>query len=77
MPELRFAPSTLRNCVPTGAAHEAAAGHTSAVPSGNYMLQYYVPFTDYPQLLQQLRSSCKTLDTVENSNCLIISDKVY
>lgn len=25
--EFRFAPSTLRNFVPPGAAHEAAAGH--------------------------------------------------
>ena len=34
-PEFRFASSTLRNFVPSGAAHEAAAGHTPAVPSGN------------------------------------------
>lgn len=33
--EFRFAPSTLRNFVPPGAAHEAAAGHTLSEPSGN------------------------------------------
>ena len=31
--EFRFAPSTLRNVVPSGAAHEAAAGHTLSEPS--------------------------------------------
>ena len=35
-PEFRFAPSTLRNFVPPGAAHEAAAGHALSEPSGNY-----------------------------------------
>ena len=34
-PELRFASSTLRNFVPSGAAHEAAAGHALAEPSDN------------------------------------------
>ena len=35
-PEFRSAPSTLRNFVPSGAAHEAAAGHALAEPSDNY-----------------------------------------
>ena len=35
LPESRFATSTLRNFVPSGAAHEAAAGHAPAEPSGN------------------------------------------
>ena len=35
-PEFRFAPSTLRNFVPSGAAHEAAAGHALSEPSDNY-----------------------------------------
>ena len=35
-PEFRFAPSTLLNFVPSGAAHEAAAGHALAEPSDNY-----------------------------------------
>ena len=30
--EFRFASSTLRNFVPSGAAHEAAAGHALAEP---------------------------------------------
>ena len=34
--EFRFASSTLRNFVPSGAAHEAAAGHALAEPSDNY-----------------------------------------
>ena len=40
LPEFRFAPSTLRNFVPSGAAHEAAAGHAPAEPSGNYSLLF-------------------------------------
>ena len=32
----RFASSTLRNFVPSGAAHEAAAGHALSEPSDNY-----------------------------------------
>ena len=35
-PEFRFASSTLRNFVPSGAAHEAAAGHALSEPSDNY-----------------------------------------
>ena len=34
-PEFRFASSTLRNFVPSGAAHEAAAGHALTYPSDN------------------------------------------
>ena len=34
-PEFRFASSTLRNFVPSGAAHEAAAGHALSEPSDN------------------------------------------
>ena len=34
--EFRFASSTLRNFVPSGAAHEAAAGHALSEPSDNY-----------------------------------------
>ena len=37
--EFRFAPSTLRNCVPQGAAHEAAAGH-ALVRAIGYILQF-------------------------------------
>ena len=40
LPEFRFATSTLRNFVPSGAAHEAAAGHAPAEPSGNYSLLF-------------------------------------
>ena len=40
-PEFRFAPSTLRNIVPSGAAHEAAAGHALTEPSDNYIPLYY------------------------------------
>ena len=36
-PEFRFASSTLRNFVPSGAAHEAAAVHALAEPSDNYL----------------------------------------
>ncbi len=32
-PEFRFSPSTLRNFVPTGAAHEAAAGQSDHIHS--------------------------------------------
>ena len=35
-PEFRFASSILRNFVPSGAAHEAAAGHALSEPSDNY-----------------------------------------
>ena len=35
-PEFRFASSTLRNFVPSGAAHEAAAGHALSEPPDNY-----------------------------------------
>ena len=35
-PEFRFAPSTLRNFVPSGAAHEAAAGHALSEPPDHY-----------------------------------------
>ena len=35
-PEFRFAPSTLRNFVPSGAAHEAAAGHAPSEPPDHY-----------------------------------------
>ena len=35
-PEFRFASSTHRNFVPSGAAHEAAAGHALSEPSDNY-----------------------------------------
>ena len=34
-PEFRFASSTLRNFVPSGAAHEAAAGHALSEPFDN------------------------------------------
>ena len=34
--EFRFASSILRNFVPSGAAHEAAAGHALSEPSDNY-----------------------------------------
>lgn len=44
-PEFRFASSTLRNFVPSGAAHEAAAGHALSEPSDNY------PATPIPRLL--------------------------
>ena len=36
LPEFRFAPSTLRNSVPSGATHEAAAGHALAESSDYY-----------------------------------------
>ncbi|MBS7317993.1 MAG: hypothetical protein KIG38_06620 [Bacteroidales bacterium] len=35
-PEFRFASSTLRNFVPSGAAHEAAAGYALSEPLSNY-----------------------------------------
>ncbi|MBS7290309.1 MAG: hypothetical protein KIG56_07005 [Bacteroidales bacterium] len=35
-PEFRFASSTLRNFVPSGAAHEAAAGHALSEPFASY-----------------------------------------
>lgn len=38
----RFAPSTLRNCVPQGAAHGAAAGHALATPTGLLHYKYYI-----------------------------------
>ncbi len=38
IPEFRFAPSTLRNYVPQGAAHEAAAGHALAEPRDNIQI---------------------------------------
>ena len=44
-PEFRFASSTLRNFLPSGAAHEAAAGHALSEPSDNY------PATPIPRLL--------------------------
>ena len=37
-PEFRFASSTLRNFVPSGAAHEAAAGHALSEPSDNSII---------------------------------------
>ena len=43
--EFRFASSTLRNFVPSGAAHEAAVGHALSEPSDNY------PATPIPRLL--------------------------
>ncbi|MCI5619924.1 MAG: hypothetical protein MR330_08385 [Rikenellaceae bacterium] len=36
--EFRSASSTLRNFVPSGAAHEAAAGHALSEPSANYII---------------------------------------
>lgn len=44
-PEFRFAPSTLRNFVPPGAAHEAAAGHALSEPSGNYTADFIAGFS--------------------------------
>ena len=44
-PEFRFAPSTLRNFVPSGAAHEAAAGHALAEPSDNYTAGFKAGFS--------------------------------
>ena len=44
-PEFRFAPSTLRNFVPSGAAHEAAAGHALAEPSDNYTAGFNAGFS--------------------------------
>lgn len=44
-PEFRFAPSTLRNFVPSGAAHEAAAGHALAEPSDNYTAAFNIGFS--------------------------------
>ena len=44
-PEFRFAPSTLRNSVPSGAAHEAAAGHALAEPSDNYTAGFNAGFS--------------------------------
>ena len=45
-PEFRFASSTLRNSVPPGAAHEAAAGHAPAEPADN--LQQWLLLDFYP-----------------------------
>ena len=44
-PEFRLAPSTLRNFVPSGAAHEAAAGHALAEPSDNYTAGFKAGFS--------------------------------
>ena len=44
-PEFRFAPSTLRNFVPSGAAHEDAAGHALAEPSDNYTASFKAGFS--------------------------------
>ena len=44
-PEFRSAPSTLRNFVPSGAAHEAAAGHALAEPSDNYTASFKEGFS--------------------------------
>ena len=44
-PEFRFASSTLRNFVPSGAAHEAAAGHAPAEPSDNYTAVFNIGFS--------------------------------
>ena len=44
-PEFRFASSTLRNFVPSGAAHEAAAGHALAEPSDNYTAGFNAGFS--------------------------------
>ena len=41
-PEFRFASSTLRNFVPSGAAHEAAAGHALSEPSDNYPATFVI-----------------------------------
>ena len=43
--EFRFAPSTLRNFVPPGTAHEAAAGHALSEPSGNYTADFIAGFS--------------------------------
>ncbi len=43
--EFRFAPSTLRNFVPPGAAHKAAAGHALSEPSGNYTADFIAGFS--------------------------------
>ena len=40
-----YAPSTLRNFVPPGAAHEAAAGHALAEPSDNYTADFIAGFS--------------------------------
>ena len=45
LPEFRSAPSTLRNFVPSGAAHEAAAGHALAEPSDNYIASFKADFS--------------------------------
>ena len=39
------APSILRNFVPTGATHEAAAGHALAEPSDNYTAGFNAGFS--------------------------------
>jgi len=44
-PEFRFASSTLRNFVPSGAAHEAAAGHALSEPSDNYPATFITGFS--------------------------------
>ena len=44
--EFRSASSTLRNIVPPGAAHEAAAGHALSEPSGNYIAVFNNGFSD-------------------------------
>ena len=41
-PEFRFAPSTLRNFVPSGAAHEAAAGHALSKTSANHTATFVI-----------------------------------
>ena len=50
-PEFRFAPSTLRNFVPSGAAHEAAAGHALAEPSDNYTTSFKAGFSGIRTIL--------------------------
>ena len=54
-PEFRFASSTLRNFVPSGAAHEAAAGHALSEPSDNYT----AAFTQKEDYLSVILSSHK------------------
>ena len=53
-PEFRFASSTLRNFVPSGAAHEAAAGHALSELSDNEkslvhgLLEFMEAKSDFP-----------------------------
>ena len=53
-PEFRFAPSTLRNFVPSGAAHEGAAGHAMGISNIGLLCilicEMHIP--------SQIRSSC-------------------